>query len=228
MQHGILGYFRERARFERRVSFTTAAVALAMLGALALARTPPLQRALRDTLRFGYEGPTQYVRRITLEQYRGAAPVRRDLGRVEPVVTRRGGASAGQRSLPALARPETRPRIHGPGFSDADLMSRAVSRFADMPVIRSEELVIDYLVRPLYPQQLLDRNIEGKVTLQALIDTVGRVVDVEVLTSTGEPQFEEAAELAVRQCRFRPYRRAGAIHEVYAVFRFAFRIYDTP
>jgi len=27
------------------------------------------------------------------------------------------------------------------------------------------------------------------------------------------------------QCRFRPYRVRGEVHEVYAVFRFSFRIY---
>ena len=41
-----------------------------------------------------------------------------------------------------------------------------------------------------------------------------------------ERQLEVAAEKAVRQCRFRPYRVNGKLSEVYAVFRFSFRIYD--
>jgi TonB family protein len=228
MQHGILGYFDERARFERRVSLITIGVGLALCGALGLARAPVVRRALIDSARFGFEGPTQYVRRITLQQYTGVSRERRDLGKVEPRYARRGGEVRGEPSRSPHARPETRPRLRGPGFADADLVSRAASRLANVPVVRSEELVIDRLVRPQYPEQMLEKNIEGKVTLQALIDTVGRVVDVDVLTSTGESQFERAAEDAVRQCVFRPYRLAGEIREVYAVFRFSFRIYDLP
>jgi TonB family protein len=61
--------------------------------------------------------------------------------------------------------------------------------------------------------------------VQALIDTVGRVIDVEVVGSTGETLFEQAATTAVLQYRFRPYRLGGEVREVYAVVRFAFRIY---
>ena len=45
------------------------------------------------------------------------------------------------------------------------------------------------------------------------------------MTGSGALQLDRAAEQAVRQCRFRPYRVAGEAREVYAVFRFAFRIY---
>jgi hypothetical protein len=37
--------------------------------------------------------------------------------------------------------------------------------------------------------------------------------------------LEEAAERAVFQCRFRPYRVGGETRTVYAVFRFVFRLY---
>ena len=38
-------------------------------------------------------------------------------------------------------------------------------------------------------------------------------------------ELDHASRDAVMQCRFRPYRRDGENREVYAVFRFAFRIY---
>jgi TonB family protein len=94
-----------------------------------------------------------------------------------------------------------------------------------VPVFQSEELIIDRLVKPDYPASLLARDVEGKVTVQALVDTVGQVVDVQVVASTGETLFEQAARDAVWQCRFRPYRRGGEASEVYAVFRFSFKIY---
>ena len=52
-----------------------------------------------------------------------------------------------------------------------------------------------------------------------------QVVAVDLMGSTGERALEKAATEAVWQCRFRPYKVGGAVHEVYAVFRFAFRIY---
>ena len=64
--------------------------------------------------------------------------------------------------------------------------------------------------------------------VQALVDTAGRVVDVQLLASSGVEPFERSAQEAVWQYRFRPYHGAslpGNPSEVYAIFRFAFRVY---
>jgi protein TonB len=45
-------------------------------------------------------------------------------------------------------------------------------------------------------------KIEGSVTLEALIDVRGRVIDVQILQ--GNPLFEEAALEAVRQWLYTP------------------------
>lgn len=223
MVHGISGYFRERECTARRVSLTTLALSLLALLLMNAARLPIVRRALTDTARFGFEGPNQYVRRITLQEFQGRGPMLSDLGRIQPRSGRRGGDPSPRRR--GEGRPVVRMPVRGPGEAGSNLPARIVSRYANVPVVRSEDLVIDRLVRPEYPRILLDKNIEGKVTLQALVDTVGRVIEVEVLASTGENLFEQAAEEAVRQCRFRPYRPGGEASEVYAVFRFSFRIY---
>ena len=57
------------------------------------------------------------------------------------------------------------------------------------------------------------------------VDTAGVVREAEVLTSSGEARLDHAAETAALQCRFRPYRVSGEAREVFAVFRYAFRIY---
>jgi hypothetical protein len=41
----------------------------------------------------------------------------------------------------------------------------------------------------------------------------------------GAAELERASSEAVWQCRFRPYRPQGRAREVYALFRFNFRIY---
>jgi TonB family protein len=224
MVHGIAGYFIERARFARRVSLLTLGVSV--LGGLALfgtAETPPFRRAMRTSTRFGFEGPEQYVRRIDLEQARGHAATLSDVGLIElQSSASRGGANRHSRAH--VGQPQPRSVRDGSGSGEG-LSMRAVSRLAGVPVFQSEELVIERLVKPDYPATLLAHDVEGKVTVQALVDTVGQVVDVQVVASTGEMLFEQAAQDAVRQCRFRPYRRNGEASEVYAVFRFSFRIY---
>lgn len=235
MSHGIDGFFRERKRARARVSVLSAGVSFAVLALLIGPTLSPslrrqVNRLLPETVRFGYEGPDQYVRRIELIRSAGSDERRHDMvGRVEPVSARRGGDPSDRARKDPRGEPRTRPiTTTGPGLSNMDFVSRPVSRRADVPVVQSEDLVIERLVRPDYPLLLLEQDIEGRVMLQALVDTIGQVVDVQVMASTGEMLFERAAEAAVWQCRFRPYRRAGSPSEVYAVFRFAFRIDDGP
>ena len=227
MAHGIQSYFAERARNARRVSLTSAAIGLGMLGALGLGRLPQVQALINDPVRFGFEGRQQYVRRITLENLPGRAQTLRDLGQVLERSSQRGGARTPAASKTQAAEPETRPRALGPGDSPEDLLARAFSRRSDVPVIQSEELVIDRLVRPVYPAHAYDHDIEGRVAVLALVDTVGRVVEVQVLASDAQArrEFGEAASEAVWRCQFRPYRVKGRAREVYALFRFNFTIY---
>jgi TonB family protein len=105
------------------------------------------------------------------------------------------------------------------------MTTHAVSRLANVPVVQSQDLVIEFASLPVYPEAESERGIEGKVMVQALIDTSGHVVDVQLLASTGIGAFERSAAEAVWLYRFRPYRPAGVPSEVYAIFRFAFRVY---
>jgi protein TonB len=57
-------------------------------------------------------------------------------------------------------------------------------------------------VAPVYPPVAVAGKIEGSVSLEALVDERGRVVDVRVLE--GNPLFEEAALEAVRQWLYTP------------------------
>jgi TonB family protein len=232
MTHGVHAYFEERRRAARRVSLLSASIGGGMLAVMLLPTlNPALHKALRDTIEqtthFGYEGPEQFVHRIELQQFEGSRSRLQQLGAVQPLSSRRGGTPDPSHSSHPNARPQPDSRVHGPGTEELDLTMRAVSRMANVPVVQSEDLIIDHLVRPDYPASLLDQNVEGNVMVQALVDTIGRVVEVQVMASSGETLFERAAEAAVWQCRFQPYRRkGGTASEVYAVFRFSFRIVD--
>ena len=226
MLHGIRQYYVELARFERRLSLTSIGVAVALLGGLWLAIQPGVRRHLPiDAERFGFEGRDRYVRRIILES---TGPLNPNTGRELNMVRQqavKGGAAKSRPSRSPQAIPETRPRRIGPGDSAEDLLAHARAIYRSAPVIQSENLIIEVLVKPQYPEDARARNIEGKVALVALVDTAGSVARVDLMASTGERQLERAATEAVWQCRFRPYRVDGEVREVYAVFRFAFRIY---
>jgi TonB family protein len=231
MTHGVESYFRERARAARRVAGIAAGLGGVALALLLASRSAPLRRPLeelvRHSARFGYEGPDQYVRRITLQHLAGDQVVLRNVGAVDARMSRRGGAVRARTVRDANAPPQTRRTVVGPGLDDEDLMARAVSRLANVPVVRSQDLIIEHAAMPVYPQEQSDRGIEGKVMVQALVDTAGRVVDVQLLASSGVEPFERSAQEAVWQYRFRPYRTIVGYpaSEVYAIFRFSFRIY---
>ena len=71
MPYGTQEHFRERARFERRLSLTFAGVSLFLLALESAFLLPAVRDNLArdriDARRFGFEGREQYVRRITLE-----------------------------------------------------------------------------------------------------------------------------------------------------------------
>jgi TonB family protein len=228
-QHGVQGYFVERAKSTRRIAVVAFGLATLVSTPLIALTFPPFQHPLRNllrrTTRFGYEGPDQFVRRITLQQRSGAHPVMREVGAVDMRHERSGGAVRARRSEDRHAAPETPTNILGPGLTDDDMTARSVSRLANVPVVQSEELIIVYASKPIYPPGESEQGVEGRVMVQALVDTTGHVVDVQLLASTGVPAFERSAADAVWQYRFRPYRMAGVPSEVYALFRFSFRIY---
>lgn len=229
MMHGVESFFHERARARHRVAIIAAGLAAGLLTPLVVLTLPPFRRPLldllRDTSRFGYEGSDQFVRRITLQQLQGTSPVMRDIGAVDTRSAKSGGARRGRKASHPRAEPETRPDRYGPGLADVDMTEHAFSRLANVPVVHSSDLVIEFASMPTYPELESQRGIEGKVMMQALVDTTGRVVDVQLLASTGVTAFERSAADAVWQYRFRPYRPDGSASEVYAIFRFAFRIY---
>lgn len=226
MVHGVQSYFFERARCARRtagIAATLGAFVFAVL--LATSLTPlrrPVDDLLRRTVRFGYEGPDQYVRRIRLQPAAGQGTVPRNVGAVDARSSRRGGSLRARRTTDPRAEPETGPRVLGTGTSSDELMPRAVTRLANVPIVRSEDLVIEHAVEPHYPEYERAFGISGRVRIQALVDTSGRVVDVQVLASTGRESFERSVQEAVWQYRFKPYDPAKLSLGVYVILPFWF------
>lgn len=220
-RHGAFAHFQavERAR-RRRFGIALASLAVLVVAGFAVPARKPAwtQEAAR---RFGVQGPTRIVSEIQIrkpdeasESALGArAPIRAvalPAQSVSPEKTqsRRAGPAPG----------EAPPRLELSEAAGAQL------RRADLPVVQSEDLVIESIMRPEYPHEARMQGLEAIVELVAFVDEKGRVRSVEVESNTGHEMFAEASRQAVRRCLFKPYVRDGRPTSVYAKFRFNFKL----
>ena len=77
-------------------------------------------------------------------------------------------------------------------------------------------------VDPAYPADAMRDNVEGTVTLYAVIHTDGTVSGIKVLGSV-DPRLDEAAARALARWQFRPGTKAGEPVELEAVVMIPFR-----
>jgi len=77
-------------------------------------------------------------------------------------------------------------------------------------------------VDPAYPADAMRDNVEGTVTLYAVIHANGSVSNIKVLNSV-DPRLDEAAVKALSRWRFRPGTQAGDPVELEAVVMIPFR-----
>jgi TonB family protein len=204
-----------------------ATVLLAVSSALAIVVAVAGRRAaevIDDPKRFGFEGPKQWVDRVRLEEM----ATRETAGLFQVTYLTAESRKGGQRPKHASSDPQATPVIEkqpGSGLDDQDLLAKARMLALDGPVIRSEDLIIERLVRPDYPEEARDKNIEGVVELVAQIDTSGSVMQIQIVGGSREPMLEHAAAKAILECRYRPYRVQDEARRVWAAFRIAFSLY---
>jgi TonB family protein len=221
--HGIDTYFGEFFANRRRVAVVLLSVS-ATLAVLIVVAGRHATRVLDDPKRFGFEGPKQWVERIRLEEI--AEQESPGLFQITYLTaeSRKGGKKPRHVSTHPQAQPEMM-KVVGIGEDEVDLLAKARMLALDGPVIRSEDLVIERLVRPDYPEEARDKNIEGVVELVALVDTTGSVEQIQIVGGTREPMLEHAAARAILECRYRPYRVRDEARRVWAAFRIAFSLY---
>lgn len=224
LTHGIQHYFDELAAHSRRVAEVLLVVSAIGGVIVAIWGRRMASEVLDDPMRFGYEGPEQWVERIRLEELS-----RQDTPGVYMITyltleSKKGGKKQGERS----SHPNAAASINnstGLGDDDSDLLAMARMLAIDGPLVRSEDLIIERLVRPVYPDEARDKGIEGLVELVALVDTSGLVQQIQIVGGTRDPLLERAAASAILECRYRPYRVAEHTQQVWAAFRIAFSLY---
>ena len=67
-----------------------------------------------------------------------------------------------------------------------------------------------------YPLQLWDQDMEGETLLRVRVTDTGAVDSVEVVESSGHPDFDDAAVQGAKELRFQPARKEGKRIEVWA------------
>jgi TonB family protein len=88
----------------------------------------------------------------------------------------------------------------------------------------SESYVILRAIKPKYPDHERDRNIEGSVTVELLVNELGMVANAKVLELVGPSSFRESALEAVRQFEFQPPIEDGEPSTMWIKFVIKFRI----
>jgi len=225
MHHGIDGYFREVARFQRRLSAIGAGVSALFLLLMVVLRQPAIVAVLDDPKRFGFEGREQFVERILLE-VQGPEDRPGDIAvNLVPANLVAGGGEKPVSKEGTKPSSEVKRRGRGPGEDDETLQARLRALALEGPVVKSQDLIVESLVRPQYPEEAREKDIEGLVELVALVDTTGRVLQVEIIGGNHQPLLEQSATAAVLQCRYRPYRVHENVERVWAYFRIRFTLY---
>jgi TonB family protein len=159
-------------------------------------------------------------------------------------------AAAMSPSVPSVSRPPVAPPPPTVSDSDADAIERQVfgskkyySLVLNMPnltsatgswIVRFAELkqsdnkvllaapVAVSKVDPAYPADAMRDNVEGTVTLYAVIHTDGTVSSIKVLNSV-DPRLDEAAARALARWQFRPGTKNGDPVDLEAVVQIPFR-----
>ncbi len=170
--------------------------------------------------RWAYPNLTAAVAPASPQDTSGSAPVPELLPKSDPKPNRASAAlfRNGSNRKPAIAAREKRPGSAA-GWPppaarpqpDAEGPRRFQASF-DLPLTDASgstgappELV--KYVRPLYPKTARDRHIEGTVVLSAVVTRDGRVRDVKPVR--GDPTLLKAAESAMQDWVYRPYRING-------------------
>jgi protein TonB len=95
--------------------------------------------------------------------------------------------------------------------------------------IGGEAALAAYMARLSYPQQAQSRNIQGKVVIEFVIDTLGRATQHKVLNGIGGGCDEEALKLCQSiPPQWVPARRAGRALPVVYSLPFTFRLQTAP
>ncbi|MCK4512068.1 energy transducer TonB [bacterium] len=99
-------------------------------------------------------------------------------------------------------------------------------RDASRPQPAGQEIVIERLVEPIYPQSAIDREIEGVAVFVISVDATGEVRNARLVESEVSEDCNIEAQRALLQWRFAPYLVDGRPVPFHKFYRIQFDLLD--
>jgi TonB family protein len=116
-----------------------------------------------------------------------------------------------ERALALLQRAPQGERAAAPLHAELDY--RRLQQQYLATAAPASELTLVERAPVVYPQDALQREIEGWVDVEFTVDTAGRTRDLTVVGADPRGRFDEAALAAIRGYRFQPFERDGRLFE---------------
>jgi TonB family protein len=209
---------RYEAEYRRRI-LTATVTALALHAALIISieRTSQWQTLPEERIRLGYEGPTRLQRELEVLVPNSVQAHFSQLARegrtsaVEYHILPELEITHGPATIPVpevKPRPEAQPSVQAESEIEVEPL---IATHAEISY--SEDFVILRLVKPVYPEYELERDITASITVAAWLTSTGELQDVQITQAIAEPPsastrgFEIASLEAIRQWKIRPPRR---------------------
>lgn len=127
-----------------------------------------------------------------------------------------GGTGTGDGGAPHAPVEKTLGQPQGAGPAKDPDLSADIAAWKPKPTAR---------VKPVYPDEARSSEIEGTVTVEAVIDCSGKVTSARVLQGLGHG-LDEAAMTAIRKTEFEPAARCRALFQKSMKINYAFRLGD--
>jgi TonB family protein len=134
----------------------------------------------------------------------------------------RGEWDAADRELVALAQVPDGAAAAAP--LAAELAARRQQQSYLAAAVPASEVGLLSSVPAVYPEEAIERNIEGWVDLEFVVDRNGQPRDLKVVQALPPGRFDAAALTAVERYRYVPFERDGRVYERRVRLRVRFEI----
>ena len=122
---------------------------------------------------------------------------------------------AGSAAVPAATASEPAPVPAAPPVREGDLIELGAA--TELPMLVKS-------VNPVYPSSAQRLGVAGSITVNALIDEKGNVIDTAILKGIQDDMgLGKSAETAVKKWKFQPARKNGVAVKVWKSFVIAFK-----
>jgi protein TonB len=198
----------DRKRTKRLIYILPVALALITI----LLATLEKSRIMDRIFTIGYEGPMKVLPEITIIDDKGLEAEFLSEERHDMVVKDVEFYSEEEEESEdedALSTTEERQEPEEPIYDDVEGLDPIRSYPTHAPVPYREDYVIKKMIRPEYPEDAIERGLEGYVLVEVYVNDRGYVEEAWIRKVKGAHSFETSTLDAVRQFEFKPIKERG-------------------